>query len=112
MPAALRGQRAVLLNCVDRDADLPSVMPDDVMGGRVGGRRAAGRWRRTDGIYVVGEDPSDAVVAGPRASRACTSALGAAGVSLAGVVPCDWAVTRGVRRRLGRWLDDGRRPRA
>ena len=55
-PSALRGQRAVLLNCIDRDADLPAVMPDDVMGGRVAAEAllAAGC---TDGIYVVGEDP-------------------------------------------------------
>ena len=91
-PAALRGQRAVLLNCIDRDADLPSVMPDDVMGGRVAAEAllAAGC---TDGIYVVGEDPSDAVVAGPARLEGVRQALGAAGVPLAGVVPCEWAVT-------------------
>ena len=35
VPRDLFGQRVVLLNCVDPQTDLPSVMPDDVMGGRV-----------------------------------------------------------------------------
>ena len=47
----------------------PSVMPDDVMGGRVAARGPAGRRVSTEAIYVVGEDPDDLVVAGPGAAR-------------------------------------------
>ena len=107
-PSALRGQRAVLLNCIDRDADLPSVMPDDVMGGRVAAEAllAAGC---TDGIYVVGEDPSDTVVAGPARLEGVHQALRAAGVPLAGVVACEWAVTASYDA-VSAWLETSPSP--
>ena len=107
-PSALRGQRAVLLNCIDREADLPSVMPDDVLGGRVAADAllAAGC---TDGIYVVGEDPSDTVVAGPARLEGVHAALGAAGVPLAGVVACEWAVTSAYDA-VSAWLETSPSP--
>jgi LacI family transcriptional regulator len=107
-PAALRGQRAVLLNCIDRESDLPSVMPDDVMGGRVAAEAllAAGC---TDGIYVVGEDPSDAVVAGPARLEGVHQALRSAGVPLAGVVACEWAVNASYDA-VSAWLDTSPSP--
>ena len=82
----------MLLNCVDPRADLPSVMPDDVMGGRVAAQALLDAGVRA-AIYVVGEDPDDMVVAGPAAARRGSARrMGAAGLELAGTVSCTWAV--------------------
>ena len=35
VPEKLRDVRTVLLNCVDPERDLPAVLPDDVLGGRM-----------------------------------------------------------------------------
>ena len=65
VPRDLFGQRVVLLNCVDPQADLPSVMPDDVMGGRVAAQALLDAGVH-DAIYVVGEDPAHGALADPQ----------------------------------------------
>ena len=92
VPRDLFGQRVVLLNCVDPQADLPSVMPDDVMGGRVAAQALLDAGV-DEAIYVVGEDPDDLVVAGPARLDGVRQTMSAAGLELAGTVACTWAVT-------------------
>jgi LacI family transcriptional regulator len=108
-PAALVGQRAVLLNCVDPASDLPSVMPDDVLGGRVAAQALLATGCR-DGVYVVGEDPDDNVLAGPARLTGVLEAFHAAGVELAGVIASEWAVTAAYDA-VSACLESGARPR-
>jgi LacI family transcriptional regulator len=109
VPAELVGQRVVLLNCVDPSAEIPSVMPDDVMGGRVAAQALLDAGC-ADGIFVVGEDPSDTVVAGPARLAGVHDALEESGAGLAGVVPCYWDVTTAYDA-VSAWLGNGHRPR-
>ena len=92
VPRDLFGQRVVLLNCVDPQADLASVMPDDVMGGRVAAQALLDAGV-DEAIYVVGEDPDDLVVAGPARLDGVRQTMRSAGLELAGTVACTWAVT-------------------
>jgi LacI family transcriptional regulator len=108
VPGELVGHRVVLLNCVDPSADITSVMPDDVMGGRVAARALLDAGC-SDGIYVVGEDPSDAVVAGPARLAGVHDTLEESGVELAGVIPCTWDVPLAYDA-MSSWLGEGRRP--
>ena len=105
IPPGLAGQRVVLLNCMDPGADLPSVMPDDVLGGRVAARALLDAGC-TERIYVVGEDPSDTVVAGPARLAGVHDELREAGLDLAGVVPCEWGVTQ-AHDAVAAWLAGG-----
>lgn len=108
-PAALAGQRAVLLNCVDPDSGLPSVMPDDVDGGRVAAQALLDAGCR-EGIFVVGEDPDLSVLAGPARLAGVQEALRASGAEPAGVLACEWAVTPAYVA-LSAGLAGGLRPR-
>jgi LacI family transcriptional regulator len=109
VPQALLGQRAVLLNCVDPATDLPSVMPDDVLGGRVAARALLDAGC-TEGIHVVGEEPSDAVVAGLSRLAGVHDELRGAGVELAGVVATGWSAPAAYDA-MSAWLAAGHRPR-
>jgi LacI family transcriptional regulator len=109
LPPELLGQRVVLLNCLDPATELTSVMPDDVMGGRVAAQALLDAGCTGD-IYVVGEDPSDTVVAGPARLAGVHDALEESGAELAGVVPCYWDVTTAYDA-VSAWLADGHRPR-
>jgi LacI family transcriptional regulator len=109
VPPSLMGQRVVLLNCVARDEALPSVMPDDVMGGRVAAQALVDAGCGA-AIYVVGEDPDANVVAGPARLVGVREALEDARLELAGVVRCDWAVTAAYDA-VSAWLGAGNRPR-
>ena len=109
VPESLAGQRVVLLNCVARDGALPSVMPDDVMGGRVAAQALVDAGCET-AIYAVGEDPDAHVVAGPARLAGVREALESADLELAGVVRCDWAVTAAYDA-VSAWLVAGIRPR-
>ena len=108
LPHALKGQRAVLLNCVAGQRT-PAIIPDDVEGARAAATAllAAGH---DQGIYVVGETPEEKL---PTHSRriGIEGAMSDAGVNLAGILPCMWwpepaydAVTQ--------LLATGKRPRA
>lgn len=89
VPKSLSHQRAVLLNCVDRSAALPAVVPDEYQGGR----SAAAALGRVDGqVRVVGERPTPGAIAGRLRLDGIRDGLRAAGGELAGEIPCEWAV--------------------
>jgi LacI family transcriptional regulator len=106
VPQALQGVRAVLLNCEDPRAHLPSVVPDDEDGGRtaVAALLAAG----VRDVWVVGEDPTPEATAGPRRMAGIRAELADHGTDVAGVVACDWSVTEGFTATR-RWLAEGGR---
>lgn len=107
LPEGLRGTRAVLLNCEDPDADVPAVVPDDEGGGRAAAATLLAA--DVDDVWVVGEDPTPDATAGPRRLAGIRAELGARGVEVAGVVPCEWSVTEGFAS-VSRWLGAGGRP--
>jgi LacI family transcriptional regulator len=88
VPAALRDRRLVLANCVDPTLTVPAVVPDDKQGGRAAARELA-EAGHTTGIWLVGEVPAHAV-AGRRRRAGIEEGLRAAGLHLAGRVPCAW----------------------
>lgn len=106
LPEGLREIRAVLLNCEDPDAQLPSVVPDDEAGGRAAAATllAAG----IEDVWVVGEDPTPGASAGPRRMAGIRAEVRARDLDIAGVVSCDWSVTEGFAA-LSRWLAGGGR---
>jgi LacI family transcriptional regulator len=106
LPDALRGARAVLLNCEDPDERCASVLPDDEGGGRAAADTlvAAGV---TD-VWVVGQDPTPEATAGLRRMAGIRTGLAEAGIELRGVVVCDWTVTEGFAA-TARWLARGGR---
>ena len=106
LPEGLREIRAVLLNCEDPDAQLPSVVPDDEAGGRAAAATllAAG----IEDVWVVGEDPTPGASAGPRRMAGIRAEVRARDLDIAGVVSCDWSVTEGFAA-LSRWLSEGGR---
>ena len=106
LPEALRGVRAVLLNCEDPDERFPAVVPDDEGGGREAAAAllAAG----ISDVWVIGQDPTPEATAGPRRMAGIRAELAAKGVELGGVVPCDWSVTEGFEAN-SRWLAEGGR---
>jgi LacI family transcriptional regulator len=87
----LRQQRTILLNCVDRQGRLPSVIPDEYQGGRLAARCLAEAGRASQ-VVVVGEDPDPFVLAGPERLRGIIDELDQSGHRLAGVVPTAWSV--------------------
>lgn len=91
VPALLRDQRAVLLNCVDVNGSLPGVVPDEYQGGRVAARALLAAGRGSE-VVVIGEEPDPRVIAGRERLRGLSDEFAAAGRSLAGVVPCLWSV--------------------
>lgn len=109
-PAALRHLPAVLLNCVDPSTDLPAVLPDEHEGGRTAVRELlAGE--RVEQVWVVGQDPNPLALAGPERVAGIEDALAGAGLSLQGVVPCDWDV-RPAYDAVIAFLRQGGRPEA
>ncbi len=110
VPEKLRDVRAVLLNCIDPERDLPAVLPDDLLGGRMAVEHllAAGLNGR---VHVVGEDPSPEATAGRDRMAGITAALAEAGMSVAGVVSCPWGV-RAAYEGVDAWLRTGAHPGA
>jgi LacI family transcriptional regulator len=110
LPQTLRKGRTVLLNCVDPTIDLPVVVPDDITGGRMAAEHllASGV---SEVVFVVGEDPTPEATAGRERLEGIVGALGRAGASLAGVVPCAWDVAASFEA-VGAWLETGVRPTA
>lgn len=88
LPAALAGQRVVLMNNVDPAVAAPSVVPDDHRAGRDAAEAlvAAGH---TTGIWLVGRVPAGAYAAGRRLAG-IRAGLRAHGLRLAGQVRCGW----------------------
>ena len=110
VPEKLRDVRTVLLNCVDPERDLPAVLPDDVLGGRMAVEHLLAAGLRGP-VHVVGEDPTPEATAGRDRMTGITAALREADLSVAGVVPCPWAV-RAAYDAVDAWLRTGARPGA
>jgi LacI family transcriptional regulator len=110
LPESLKVGKTVLLNCVDPGLDLPVVVPDDVMGGRMAAEHllAAGV---ANAVFVVGEDPTPEATAGIERLEGIMRALSGAGASLAGVVPCLWDVEPAFEA-VNAWLATGPKPSA
>jgi LacI family transcriptional regulator len=114
-PAVLRDHPVVLLNCLSDDFPAPSVIPDEYTAGCTAAQTLLAAGHR-EGIYLIGgrhavpETPSG-VFAGRERMSGVESVLEGAGVSLAGVVECDWQPPDGYRE-VRRLLRRGHRPRA
>lgn len=109
-PGHLATVPSVLLNCVDPSQAIPSVLPDELEGGRTAAEAvlASGVHR---GIWVVGEDPTPTALAGPLRLRGVRARLAESGRALDGVVSCDWRVAEAYVA-VTRFLDRGTLPRA
>jgi LacI family transcriptional regulator len=92
VPAGLRTHRAVLLNCVDTEARLPAVVPDELEGGRTAARAILEAGHR-HGIYVVGEEDAAGTIAGRLRLQGIRRRLAEEDCSLAGVVASTWSVS-------------------
>jgi len=109
-PALLSQQRAVLLNCVDAGSSLPAILPDELEGGRSAAAELLDAGL-TEGVYVVGEDPTPHAIAGKLRREGIETRFREAGHELAGVVSCSWAV-HAAYDALDGWLSGGARPAA
>jgi len=102
--------RTVLLNCVDPDADLAALLPDELQGGRSAAAvlldAALG-----ERVYVIGEEVNPRAIAGPLRLEGIERALASAGTPLAGVIPCFWDVEPAYEA-VASWLDKGMIPTA
>ena len=107
--AGLPESQVVLVNCVDRDRVQLSVLPDERAGGRASAEAIVASGL-CDEIYVVGEDPTPHAIAGPLRLAGIVERLGESGLTLGGVVPCEWAVEPAYDA-ISAWLDAGHRPR-
>ena len=110
---AWRASRVVLLNCMDPRADLPSVLPDDVLGGRV-----AAEALLDAGLRRATSTSSARTRLRRRGRRGRLRLAGVhdgwreAGLDLAGVVPCDVGRRRRRTTRCRRgWLGRATGPR-
>ncbi len=108
VPSLLDGREVVLLNCVSPTGSYPAVVPDEELGGRRAARAIIDAGR-SSGIYAVGQDPTATALAGPLRLQGAAAELHAAGLSLAGLIPCDWNVGDAYEK-VSRWLADGVRP--
>lgn len=110
VPESLRGQRVVLLNCVDADGAHVAVMPDERAGGRAAATALVEAQVEGD-IYVVGEDPTPEALAGPLRMAGIAERLAEDGREVAGTIACEWAV-RDAHDAVHHWLMSGVRPGA
>jgi LacI family transcriptional regulator len=108
VPDKLAGTRTVLLNCLDPASPLPAFVPDEFGGGRTAAEVLLSA-DVTGEIHVVGEDPSPHAFAGPVRLAGIRDRLAEAGRSVAGVVPCPWAVEAAYGATHA-WLATGARP--
>lgn len=110
VPAALRDQRVMLLNCQDADGRLPAVVPDELQGGRTAAAVLLDAGHH-QGIHLVGAGHDPSGIAAQLRPRGIAAALAEAGTRLAGVVRCDWDVLAAYDA-VGRALGSGVVPRA
>jgi LacI family transcriptional regulator len=108
VPEVLGNQRAVLLNCVDRAAGLPAVVPDEYEGGRTAAAALLDGGIR-GGIHVVGERPLGGAIAGPLRYDGIRDALRTAGSDVASEITCGWSV-REAYKAVSAFLDRGTVP--
>ncbi|NBM16857.1 LacI family DNA-binding transcriptional regulator [Streptomyces sp. GC420] len=114
-PQELLGHRVVLLNCLAPGYGAPSVVPDEIVAGRLAGQALVAAGHR-DGIWAIGghraiADAVEGVFAGNERMRGLQEVLRASGASLEGVIECEWSTEDGYREVRG-LLARGRRPRA
>lgn len=88
VPQALRDRRLVLVNTVDPSLAAPAVVPDDFEAGRTAATTLVEAGHST-GIWLVGTVPTRSVPARQRLAGV-KAGLRAAGLRLAGKVPCGW----------------------
>ena len=107
-PTRLAGTRAVMLNCYDPDRPVPSVLPDDRMGGRGAADilLAAGV---SAGVFTVGETPDNDGVAGSRRMAGIRERFAEEGHAIAGTIECLWE-PEAVYDAVLEWLSRGNRP--
>lgn len=109
-PARMPADRSVMLNCVDASGTVPSVLPDERMGGWTAARVLLDAGLR-DGVHVVGEDPTTSALAGRLRRAGIAEAFAAEDAALGAGVACDWAVPA-AHDALREALGAGLRPRA
>ncbi len=107
-PAGRLDGRVVMLNCVDPARAMPSVLPDERAGGRAAAEAILASGLRGD-VFVVGEDSTPHAIAGELRLSGIGERLAESGMTLSGVLPCDWAVEPAYDA-LDRWLGSGHRP--
>ena len=110
LPEVLRNRPVVLLNCVDRRAQAPAVVPDDYGGGRTAAAQLLDGGYR-EGIHVVGDRPAGGAIAGPLRYDGIRDELGAAGTAIASEIECNWAVPDAFEA-VTAFLDAGHHPEA
>ena len=108
-PPRLAGTRAVMLNCYDPARPVPSIMPDDRMGGRGAADILLAAGVFTD-VFVVGETPDNEGVAGPRRLAGIKQRFAEGGHAIAGTIDCPWAPEATYDAVL-EWLSRGNRPK-
>ena len=89
IPARLAGTRAVMLNCYDPDRPVPSILPDDWMGGRSAAGILLAAGVSTD-VFIVGETPHNDGVAGQRRLAGIQERFAEGGHTVAGTIECLW----------------------
>jgi LacI family transcriptional regulator len=108
-PARLAGTRAVMLNCYDPGRPVPSVLPDDRMGGRSAAGILLAAGVSTD-VFTVGEAPDSEGVAGPRRLAGIQERFAEEGHAIAGTIECLWDPEPTYDAVLD-WLSRGNRPK-
>jgi LacI family transcriptional regulator len=110
LPTGMPAGRSVMLNCVDPSGAVPSVLPDERLGGRTAARALLDVGLR-EGVHLVGLDPTPDALAGPLRLAGVQDAFAEEGAALGGTVPCEWTVQGGYAA-VRAWLAEGHRPQA
>ncbi|MFJ3106790.1 LacI family DNA-binding transcriptional regulator [Streptomyces sp. NPDC086835] len=114
-PPQLAGRPVALLNCLAPGFEAPSVVPDEAQAGRDAAQLLLDAGH-TEGIYAIGgrhalPSTPNGVFAGNERLAGLREVLGGAGVRLADLVECEWAVEDGYRE-VSELLLAGARPQA
>ena len=88
-PARLAGTRAVMLNCYDPHRGVPSILPDDRMGGRTAAGILLAAGVSTD-VFTVGETPDNEGVAGRQRMAGIQERFAEEDHAIAGTIECLW----------------------
>jgi LacI family transcriptional regulator len=88
VPPRLRRPPLVMANCFAAGPPIPSVIPDELMAGRLAGEHLLAAGHR-DGVYLVGETP-DMLLAAAERRQGLEDVLAAEGLKIAGHIDCHW----------------------